>query len=87
VAAQIGLKSSNASAALRTLTDHGFVRRETDPADGRGTLLYATAAAEQNLSRVRAAWAELLRPHCPDDDSLEVALGLLEHLDQALNPQ
>ncbi|MDR1711261.1 MAG: MarR family winged helix-turn-helix transcriptional regulator [Propionibacteriaceae bacterium] len=85
VAIHVGLKSSNASTALRSLSDQGFVRRETDPSDGRGTLLYATEVAQQNLAHVRVAWAELLRPYCPNDDSLQAALQLLEDLDQALD--
>lgn len=57
----IGLQRSNLSVVLRSLEEIGFLRRDRDPADGRGSLLHKTDAARRNLAAVRADWADRLR--------------------------
>jgi DNA-binding MarR family transcriptional regulator len=59
-AADLSLKSSNASAALRELERKGLVRRDPDPLDRRTVRVTATARAHENLLRVRRAWTNLL---------------------------
>lgn len=54
------LTASNFSRALRSLESRGFVRRETDPADGRSVRLYPTDRAAENLNDLRARWTALL---------------------------
>ncbi|MGO3140769.1 MAG: MarR family winged helix-turn-helix transcriptional regulator [Galactobacter sp.] len=66
IADALELKSSNAAAALRNLETHGFFTRVPDPHDGRVSHLHPTAVAQQNLSRVKQAWAEALAPAFPD---------------------
>lgn len=57
IAEAVGLLRSNLSGALRDLERLGFVERRSDPTDGRGALLFPTAASAQNLDAIRADWA------------------------------
>ncbi len=77
----LGLRSSNTSAALRGLETRGFIRREVDPADGRGVRVYPTPVAHENLERKRALWVDLLAPHLEDPAGLPEALALLRRID------
>lgn len=85
IAASIGLKRSNASAALRSLTARGFVRREVDPQDGRAARLYATSTAQENLLAIHAAWLTALEPFIDADADLTSTVDLLRYLDEAMD--
>jgi DNA-binding MarR family transcriptional regulator len=67
IAASLDLRSSNAAAALRTLEAKGFFTRVSDPHDRRVSHLHATSVAQENLARVKRAWAQALSPAFPDD--------------------
>ena len=84
IAASLGLKSSNASAALRDLEAKGFVRRSVDPADGRSVRVEPTAFARDNLASKRRYWVDLLAPMLGDDVALASATQLLAGLDKTL---
>jgi DNA-binding MarR family transcriptional regulator len=51
---EIGLRSSNASALLRSLEAKGMIRRIPAPEDRRSVSLQATPLAARNLEKVRA---------------------------------
>ncbi|WP_211881396.1 MarR family winged helix-turn-helix transcriptional regulator [Pseudarthrobacter albicanus] len=55
--AALGLRQSNASAAVRALVDRGLVRRKSSPSDRRLALLYPTEAALKNKRLVAEAWS------------------------------
>ncbi|MDR1185875.1 MAG: MarR family transcriptional regulator [Bifidobacteriaceae bacterium] len=82
----LGLRSSNTSAALRSLERQGMVRRAHDPADRRRIQLFPTPKAQGNLARVRASWADLLGPHLDSDAAVAHAVALLTDLDRSLRP-
>ena len=44
----LGLRQSNASAAVKALADRGLVRRQSSPSDRRLALLHPTEAALKN---------------------------------------
>ncbi|PZG50587.1 MarR family transcriptional regulator [Spongiactinospora gelatinilytica] len=60
LAAELRIKPSNISAALRRLAAAGLVMRETDPADRRATRVLPTAQAIRNVHGVERARAALL---------------------------
>lgn len=60
VAAHLGLRSSNASQALRDLEARGFIRRSTDPADARSVRIDPLPAARENLQDKRRSWAAIV---------------------------
>lgn len=84
IAATLGLKSSNTSAALRDLEAKGFVRRTVDPADGRGVRVEPTAQARESLALKRAYWVSRLDEHLSDEAALTAAVRLLAELDADL---
>ena len=84
VAARLGLKSSNTSAALRDLEAKGFITRTVDPTDGRGVRIDPTPLARENLERKRGQWSELLLPLLAQPESLASVVELLADLDEAL---
>lgn len=85
IAATLGLKSSNASAALRDLEAKGFIRRTSDPSDRRSVRVESTGFARRNLALKREQWERLLSPHLSDRGGLAQAVTLLEGLDRALD--
>lgn len=85
LAAELGLKHSNASAALRELERKGMVRRAVEPADRRAAAIWPTDLAERNLRLVRAHWARLLAPADIDDDDLATAVSALSAIETALS--
>ncbi len=85
IAAKLGLKSSNASAALRDLERKGFLRRTVDPADRRSVHVEATPFAQQNLDLKREQWVRMLESHLPDHEALAGAIAVLDGLDRALD--
>lgn len=84
IASAVGLKTSNASAALRTLEAKGFITREPDPRDRRTVHIHPTRAAADNLRRVRQVWDSLLRPHLDSPAATAAAVDFLTALDDSL---
>ncbi|WP_084126921.1 MarR family winged helix-turn-helix transcriptional regulator [Demequina sp. NBRC 110054] len=84
LAVAIGLKPSNASAAIRALEEKGLVERRKAEDDARCVELWATARAAENLASLRAHWRDLLAPHVDDLDSAASAAEFLERIDEAL---
>ncbi|MGC3992870.1 MAG: MarR family transcriptional regulator [Propionicimonas sp.] len=84
IAARLGLRSSNTSAALRDLEAKGFIRREVDPDDGRSVRVEPTAFARENLASKRRYWVQLLAPMLDDAAGLAAATSLLAALDHDL---
>lgn len=84
VATDIGLKTSNASAALRSLEAKGFITREPDPCDRRTVHIHPTPLAADNLQRVRRVWHSLLAPHLSDPAATAEAVAFLTRLDDSL---
>ncbi|GAA3705763.1 hypothetical protein GCM10022377_19420 [Zhihengliuella alba] len=80
LAADLGLKSSNASTALRGLEAKGMVVRTPDPADGRRTHLDLTDLAEDSIRRVRDGMSRLLHPLDLDDRDLARTVEALRGL-------
>ncbi len=63
VAQELGLHSSNASAAIRGLLARGLLERRTDSRDGRIARLAPTEKALAIRRTREHAWGELLRAH------------------------
>ena len=57
----IGLKQSNASAAVRTLAERGLVARSSSPTDRRVSLLVPTDEARAQNEAIAHAWAGPIR--------------------------
>lgn len=57
LAVQLGLRQSNASAAVKALVGRGLLERKTSPSDRRLALLYPTEAAEKNKRLIEEAWS------------------------------
>ncbi|QCB96395.1 MarR family transcriptional regulator [Arthrobacter sp. PAMC25564] len=53
----LGLRQSNASAAVRALVDRGLVHRKSSPSDRRLALLHPTEAALKNKRLLEEAWS------------------------------
>lgn len=80
-----GLQRSNLSAALRNLVQKGMVERRPDPVDRRSHSLHPTAAAAENLTRLRALWTQVLQEALGEDPpGLEEAVALLDRLGNRL---
>lgn len=60
--AALGLRSSNMSAALKSLEVKGLIVRTPDAADRRVTRIRPTALAAENLAQVRQVWRQALGP-------------------------
>lgn len=84
-AAELSLKSSNASAALRELERKGLIHRSPDPRDGRTVRITVTAESSEHLARVRAAWARLLSTLSVDDAQLAEMTAALQTAEEALS--
>ncbi|MER5184056.1 MarR family winged helix-turn-helix transcriptional regulator [Streptomyces sp. NPDC002896] len=89
LATELLMKPSNVSAALRHLTEHGLVSRETDPADRRATRVLPTPQAVTNARRIEDTWAHLIDEVLDDLDpgdaqTLLHALPALRALEAAL---
>lgn len=78
IASDLGIRSANMSAALRSLEAKGLIRRDPDPLDGRGVIVHPTSVAAENLRRLRTQWAEVMPPATPDLDTLVAALTFLD---------
>jgi len=84
LAAGLGLKSSNASSALRDLESKGFIRRSVDPADGRSVRIEPTAFAQENRDLRRQCWARIVGPLIDNVETSVAAISLLGNLDAQL---
>jgi DNA-binding MarR family transcriptional regulator len=85
VAMCVGLKGPNASAAIRTLGERGFVRREVDPDDGRAVRLFPTRVAAENLVLLHAHYRQVLERVISPGAELAAAIHVLSRLDTALD--
>ena len=69
LATALGLHKSNASRLADGLEQKGYLRRDTDPSDGRGLRLAITAEGRRVhgaiRARVEAAHADILAGHTP----------------------
>jgi DNA-binding MarR family transcriptional regulator len=84
LAADVRLKTSNASAALRSLESKGFITREADARDRRAVHIHPTRLAADNLQRLRRVWDSLLSPHLIDPVATTAAVAFLTRLDDSL---
>ncbi|NMR29421.1 MarR family winged helix-turn-helix transcriptional regulator [Crystallibacter degradans] len=57
LALQLGLRQSNASAAVKALADRGLVERRTSPTDRRLALLHPSEKAQKNKRLIEEAWS------------------------------
>lgn len=60
LAAQLSMRQSNASAAVRGLVERGLVRREKSSEDLRIVLLHPTERALDDLELVQESWSKVL---------------------------
>ncbi len=81
---EVGLRSSNASALLRSLEAKGMIRRIPDPKDRRAVSLKATPLAARNLKKVLAEWARFLARHVDAKTDVAPTIELLNALDESL---
>ena len=79
---RVALKQSNASAAVRTLTDRGLVTRESSQSDRRISRLFPTDRALAQDEAISDAWAGPIRKALSGLDERESAA--LEEAAQAL---
>lgn len=85
VAADLRLRTSNASTVLRSLVDKGMLRRENDPADGRAAHFTLTTVARESIRHVRAEWSTMLGAALPAGSDVHGALALLSALEDGLD--
>jgi DNA-binding MarR family transcriptional regulator len=89
LATALGLRQSNASAAVKALVDRGLVRRKSSPSDRRVALLHPTEAALKNKSLIEEAWsgsisAAMMRLPADQLNAILDAAEALAALDQEL---
>ena len=82
--AALNLKSSNMSATLRSLEAKGLIERTRDEHDGRMVRIRSTPFSAENLTRVRAGWAEMLSDLLPDATETAHLAAVLRRLDAGL---
>lgn len=85
----MALKQSNASAAVRTLTERGLVTRESSPSDRRVSRLFPTDKALDQDEAIADAWAGPIRKALagldePETAALDAAVQALRTLNQSL---
>ncbi len=85
LAADLELRSSNASAVLRSLIEKDLIHRHTDPHDRRGARFELTAAAHDSIDRLRSVWARALGGGALDDLDLGAVLAALTQMESSLN--
>lgn len=86
LARELALKGSNTSAAISGLVKKNQLRREPDPNDGRGTLLFLTDSGEDSVQRVHREWEDVFSKVSVSDEQLKQAAATFELLFEALNP-
>lgn len=87
LAARLNLDGSTVTRQVGAMEREGLIARESDPSDGRGTLVSATPAGLRRMSVVRNARAELydeMLADWSDRDRAELAT-LLARLNEALS--
>ncbi|CAA9420947.1 MAG: hypothetical protein AVDCRST_MAG66-2651 [uncultured Pseudonocardia sp.] len=86
LASHFGKDSAATTRAVQRLEHAGFVRRRSDPLDGRATLVEPTAAGDALRSRVEEMWDRL--EHIVTDglsaDDRAVALPLIQKMGDVL---
>lgn len=87
LAAQVGLKSSNASTTIRELEAKGLLRRGADEGDARAVRVFPTDGAHDHLAAKRASWDCAVRPYLDDAEALDQTIALLAHLDRKLEAE
>lgn len=85
IAANLQLRTSNASTVLRSLVDKGMLSRANDPSDGRAVHFSPTPLARDSIRHLRAEWSALLGAHLPDGSDTEAALELLSAFEDGLD--
>jgi DNA-binding MarR family transcriptional regulator len=87
LAAHFGKDSASTSRTVQRLEHGGFLRRRTDPTDGRATLVEPTPAGAALQGRVQALWAQLERTVEAglDDTGRDAALAMLTGLADAVS--
>jgi len=84
IASDVGLKSGNTSAVLRSLEHKGLVERRRDEVDGRSIRVWPTEFAERNVDAVRGDWAEMLDKYVAVDVDLVAAVETLRDISLAI---
>jgi len=84
LAADLELRTSNASTVLRTLVEKSLLRRESDPDDRRAVRFALTDTAVDSVERLRTQWAESLGAALPGTADPAEALAVLRALEEAL---
>jgi DNA-binding MarR family transcriptional regulator len=87
IAAALGVDASTMTRQVAALERDGLVRRERDPADGRGTVISVTSAGTNRLRSVRKARVDLYEEVLagwPDTDRQTLAT-YLRRLNEALD--
>ena len=84
IGADLGLRSSNVSAALRSLERRDFIQRQRDPRDGRAVQVTVTDHARASIARVRAGVTALLDGLLPPDAPLAETVELLRNLERSM---
>ncbi|WP_200331391.1 MarR family winged helix-turn-helix transcriptional regulator [Leucobacter sp. L43] len=87
LAERLGMQRSNLSTALRGLEAKALVARRRSSPDGRGVLVSSTPLAAENLSRLRARWAEVLEAVTPEELDVASVADSLHEMTQALIEQ
>lgn len=85
LAAHLGLKSSNTSAALTALEKRGLIVRSLDEHDGRSVRIHPTPLARENRRLLRDSWGRLLETLHPDGAAVRAALEILIAMDDGLD--
>ncbi|MEU9879094.1 MarR family winged helix-turn-helix transcriptional regulator [Streptomyces phaeochromogenes] len=85
IADATGLQRTNLSTVLGGLERKGLVERRTDPGDGRGVTVQATALGRANYALVRREWATAVSDAADHDtEHLDAALALLTAVETGL---
>ena len=85
IAAATGLQRTNLSTTLRGLEQKGLIRRQANPADGRGVTVSLTKLGHSNRALVKHEWATTVSAAADHDTTnLDAALALLTAIKDGL---
>lgn len=84
LAAQLNLRPSNTSVALRGLESKDLIERHPDPDDRRCTRLTHTDRAEKAMQKVHDEWKELFEPLGISNADMETTIRVLRKLNSAV---
>ncbi len=84
ICAEVGLRSSNTSAVLRSLEEKGMIQRIPNPDDRRSVSVHPTPIAASNLEKVREVWAGFLAVHVDESLDLAPVIDALRTLDESV---